>query len=259
VKAGEDNAQMALAKNLAGPIDVGDMLRNRGKTKSGPKKKKPGTALADLTNPVVRTPAPMPPIRTLAALTRPQRQAFKRLAAKLPGSYARSEFSCITDTADALIAAKLAEKLGNEYRRSLGAPALGDVLMWFQLNHVDSRVHYPLGIVKARKPGDDDHSRGGGRNGGPTSDNRFLFAHGPVAKIVPNRRTPSPFARWPGDQPRTATAAGASRRAPSVVSQFLADERTLSSDPLDDEGDAQPGLRSPRLSPSQRSQYPGSM
>ncbi len=45
--AGEDNMQMALAKNLAGRIDDADMQRSWGKVKSGPKKKKPGTALAD--------------------------------------------------------------------------------------------------------------------------------------------------------------------------------------------------------------------
>ena len=47
--AGEDNLQMALAKNLSERIDDEDMQRSWGKVKSGPKKvKRPGSGVADL-------------------------------------------------------------------------------------------------------------------------------------------------------------------------------------------------------------------
>ena len=46
--AGEDNLQMALAKNLSERIDDSDMQRSWGKVKSGPKKvKRPGAAMAE--------------------------------------------------------------------------------------------------------------------------------------------------------------------------------------------------------------------
>ena len=48
--AGEDNLQMALAKNLSERIDDSDMQRSWGKVKSGPKKvKRPGSTVAELT------------------------------------------------------------------------------------------------------------------------------------------------------------------------------------------------------------------
>jgi hypothetical protein len=55
--AGEDNLQMALAKNLSERIDDADMQRTWGKVKSGPKKvKRPTTSVAEMT----KAPKPSP-------------------------------------------------------------------------------------------------------------------------------------------------------------------------------------------------------
>jgi hypothetical protein len=137
--AGEDNLQMALARSLAERIDEADMQRSWSKVKSGGKKKltRPTDALRALTDPPVQATA-MPPVERLLPLTHAQRQAFKRLAAKPPGSYRPSDFRCIAETAVALVAAGLAERSGDGYRCALGEPALGEVLTWFQRSHGDS-------------------------------------------------------------------------------------------------------------------------
>ncbi|SIO37009.1 clan AA aspartic protease, TIGR02281 family [Singulisphaera sp. GP187] len=57
--AGEDNLQMALAKNLSERINESDMQRSWNKVKSGPKKvKRPTTAIADIT-PKSAKPGPL--------------------------------------------------------------------------------------------------------------------------------------------------------------------------------------------------------
>ena len=61
--AGEDNLQMALAKNLSERIDDSDMQRSWGKVKSGPKKvKRPTAAVAELTKTPKSSPLDALPI-----------------------------------------------------------------------------------------------------------------------------------------------------------------------------------------------------
>jgi hypothetical protein len=75
--AGEDNLQMALAKSLADRIDDSDMQRSWGKVKSGPKKRKPGDALAKAASP---TPSPfdgLPDALQLAGEALMESEAFK--------------------------------------------------------------------------------------------------------------------------------------------------------------------------------------
>jgi hypothetical protein len=86
----------------------------------------------------------------LTPLTHAQRQAFKRMALRPDEVLGLGQMKCLTDTADALVAAGLAERVDGGWRCTVHGQVLKDVLTWFQLYHVRDRCSKRLGIVKAR-------------------------------------------------------------------------------------------------------------
>ena len=67
------------------------------------------------------------------------------------------QLKCIGDTANALVAVGVAERVGHGWRCAVAGQALKNVLTWFQLYHVDTKCLMHLGIVKARRPGGQEY------------------------------------------------------------------------------------------------------
>jgi hypothetical protein len=151
--AGEDNLQMALAKNLSERIDDADMQRSWTKVTSGPKKPRKVTAPV---NPS-RVPWPMPRISDLKELSEAQKAAFNRLAAEPANLMTIDQMRCITATADALVNLGLAENTCGGYRCKLSAEQLADTLTWLKLYPYGVGIYLPLGIVVANHPEKGDH------------------------------------------------------------------------------------------------------
>ena len=93
----------------------------------------------------------------LRALTGAKQWAFKRMAMKPNDVLVLSDLKCVTETADALVAAGLAERVGGGWQCALNNFGVQDVLTWCKLYQLDSLIYVPLGIVSARQPGGPEH------------------------------------------------------------------------------------------------------
>ena len=135
------------------------MQRSWSKIKSGDKKKpkRASEVQTAMWTPLIRQSASMPLPTALAALTHAQRQAFKRMALHPEEVQSLAKLKCIGDTADTLVAVGLAERVDLGWRCAVAGQALKDVLIWFQLYHVETKCLRYLGVVTARRPGGPVH------------------------------------------------------------------------------------------------------
>ena len=167
--AGEDNLQMAMAKNLAANIDDADIQRSWTKVKSGAKKPakpapKPAAKAPEPKPMSVPFPGkdgdridwPMPRPSDLAEVSDAMRSAFLKLAGDPEKKWKRSELGCVPVTVEKLVNLGLAERISGidfiSYRCKLSGKTLANTLIWLGLYPSGPGIYLPMGVVIASHP-----------------------------------------------------------------------------------------------------------
>jgi hypothetical protein len=109
------------------PRGADALSARRTAVRQAPRMSLPGETVAKFADPTSEVPVPMQEASKLQALSSAKRSAFKRMALKPNEVFSPSDLKCVTETADALVTARLAEQVGDGWWCSLderGCPDL---------------------------------------------------------------------------------------------------------------------------------------